>query len=84
MSRRRASDQFTMLDTDLSIAVDKVIELDEEKRAMQEDIDKAGGELMDAMLKAGKPEIKHSKGYVFRVDSEPAHSKLKIQRPPKV
>ena len=76
-----AKEQYTMLDTDLSLAVDAVIALIEEKGDFKERWEDAENKLKHEMDRAKKPEIKHLKGYSFTLDHTPAKIKLKIQKP---
>lgn len=72
-----------MMDTPLSAAVDNVIALDEQILQKQQEHEEAMGNLLQEMLKVGKPEIRHPRGYRFNIRNNPANSKLKITRPPK-
>lgn len=73
--------QYTMLDTELSIAVDEVISLIEEQKELTKKFREAENKLKHEMDRCKKPEIIHIKGYEFTVDYKLAEVKLKIKKP---
>lgn len=75
--------QYTMLDTPLSDAVDELIEVDEQIEKLKGIKEEKVYNVLEEMECANKPDIKHSKGYSFSLDHKMAETKLKIKRPSK-
>jgi len=78
---RMSKNQYTMLDTPLSLAVSDIISLIEEKKEFNKRWDTAVNKVKNQMQEKNKPEIKHCKGYTFALDHKLPETKLKIKQP---